>query len=75
MNPTPRPVELKLLKSAQLDFNDHRNVFCRQYANCLNTALRQQWEDFSCRSCELSSHNATPTTLAYALEQPRNHSL
>ena len=29
-----------------------RNVFCRNYGECLDYAISKKWPGFSCRSCE-----------------------
>ena len=29
-----------------------RNVFCRNYGECLNYAIAKKWPGFSCHSCE-----------------------
>lgn len=29
-----------------------RNIFCPFYSDCLNTAIRKQWSDWNCASCD-----------------------
>ena len=29
-----------------------RNVFCRNYGDCLDYSIRKRWPGFSCRDCE-----------------------
>jgi len=29
-----------------------RNVFCRNYGECLNYTIRKKWPGFSCQNCE-----------------------
>ncbi len=29
-----------------------RNVFCRNYGECLNLAIHKRWPGFSCQNCE-----------------------
>ena len=29
-----------------------RNVFCRNYGECLNYTIRNKWPGFSCQNCE-----------------------
>lgn len=38
----------------------HRNLNCRHYDNCLNEAVRQGWQSFSCMKCPLAAHIAPP---------------
>jgi hypothetical protein len=48
----PRPTMLNtLIKDHAVD--EHRNLFCPQYARCLDTALRQGWDSWTCANCRL----------------------
>ena len=33
-----------------------RNVFCRNYGECLDHTIRNKWPGFSCQSCESYEH-------------------
>ena len=30
---------------------DHRNLYCNQYENCLDRAIELEWKSFSCQRC------------------------
>ncbi len=48
----PRPTMLAaLIKENAVD--EHRNLYCPQYARCLDAALRQDWDSWTCANCRL----------------------
>ncbi len=50
---TPQPTELgahmRFLSSVQ----KHRNLYCRHYDACLDHAVKQGWEGWSCLQCPM----------------------
>ncbi len=55
----------------RMGVESHRNLNCRQYDNCLDEAVHQGWQSFSCSKCPLYAVVAGPTkTLeAYATQR------
>jgi hypothetical protein len=55
MDPKPeerivrRPVRYMAVESCD---EVRRNVFCRNYGDCLDLAIRRRWPGFSCQSCQ-----------------------
>src|SRR5690554_6869859 len=49
-HPQPAPLPRNLLPE---EVDVHRDVWCRHYEDCLDEAVRREWESFSCASCPL----------------------
>jgi len=48
-----------------------RLVFCPLYQQCLDVAVRNGWEDFTCRRCPLARQQAAPSATLLATLQPK----
>ncbi len=44
-----RPVRYMAVESCE---KVKRNVFCRNYSECLDHAIQRKWPGFSCQSCD-----------------------
>lgn len=47
-----------------------RLVFCPLYQQCLDVAVRNGWEDWTCRRCPLAAQQTTPSAAGLATRQP-----
>ncbi|MDQ3263415.1 MAG: hypothetical protein M3Y59_07115 [Myxococcota bacterium] len=45
---------------ARAGVESHRNLNCRQYDGCLDEAVRNGWQSFTCSKCPLYALTATP---------------
>ena len=64
--PCPTPVPAGAEPEAVL-----RLVFCPLYQQCLDVAVRNGWEDFTCSRCPLCRQPAAPSAAVLATRQPR----
>ena len=53
--PKPNPVPLPSVLNAESRTGPEsvRNLFCPEYENCLNVAVKRGWASFSCQECPL----------------------
>jgi len=48
------PTPTKLERTLQLsEAENNRNFTCFNYMNCLDTAVKNNWQSFTCRECHL----------------------
>ena len=70
----PRPTAFRLPRQAeQLQIEEYRNVHCRYYAVCIDAAVKEDWEGFSCQKCPLFHNDAAPRADQYAYDQPADN--
>lgn len=63
----PFPVELQGSLDDTSAIEDHRNLFCFHYEDCLTVAVRQDWRGWTCSRCPLVTMNAhKPDPLDFA---------
>jgi hypothetical protein len=48
--PNPVPLPASACKGDR-DPEETRNVFCAQYSRCIDVAIREGWESFTCTRC------------------------
>ncbi|MGE6756876.1 hypothetical protein D7X55_31355 [Corallococcus sp. AB049A] len=71
--PQPRPTKFHPpLRAETFSIEDHRNVHCRFYGGCIDVAVRQDWESFTCAKCPLFQQDKAPGASSYAFTQPAN---
>jgi hypothetical protein len=51
----PCPTELAAQINPDRSLEGQRNLFCSQYDDCLDVAVRQGWNSFCCTRCQLST--------------------
>ena len=69
--PKPHPTALRApVWADQYRVEDYRNVNCRYYSQCVDVAVREDWEGFTCRKCALFRRDAAPGAASYAFDQP-----
>jgi len=72
--PKPNPTELRLPMWADHHrVEDYRNVHCRSYALCIDAAVKEDWEGFSCQKCPMFHNDAAPRAEQYAYDQPADN--
>ncbi len=55
------PTPTKLQRTLQLsEVEDNRNFTCFNYMNCLDTAVKNNWQSFTCRECCYWSEDKKP---------------
>jgi hypothetical protein len=64
-NPTAVP------PSAQAVGRVCRLVFCAMYQHCLDVAVKNDWDDWTCSHCPLSTQKAAPSAAQWATHQPK----
>lgn len=47
------PAELKTLLKVDALIEEHRNLFCPSYDDCLDQAVEQAWTSWTCARCPL----------------------
>ncbi|MBN8229502.1 MULTISPECIES: hypothetical protein [Corallococcus] len=71
--PQPRPTKFHLpLRADSFSIEEYRNVHCRFYGGCIDVAVRQDWESFTCAKCPLFQQDKAPGASSYAFTQPAN---
>lgn len=65
--PCPTPVPAGIASSSAVA----RVVFCPVYQQCLDVAVRNGWEDWTCGRCPLARQQAAPSAAQLATHQPR----
>ncbi|AFE03644.1 MULTISPECIES: hypothetical protein [Corallococcus] len=71
--PQPRPTKFHLpLRADTFSIEEHRNVHCRFYGGCIDVAVRQDWESFTCAKCPLFQQDKAPGASSFAFTQPAN---
>ncbi len=69
--PKPNPTELRLPMWADHHrVEDYRNVHCRHYSACVDVAVHEDWDSFTCAKCPLFRQDRAPGADAYAFNQP-----
>ncbi|WP_375743050.1 hypothetical protein NR800_31565 [Corallococcus interemptor] len=72
--PQPRPTKFHLpLRADTFSIEEHRNVHCRFYGGCIDVAVRQDWESFTCAKCPLFHEDKAPGASSFAFTQPANY--
>jgi hypothetical protein len=72
--PKPNPTELRLpVWAEQYRIEDYRNVNCRSYARCIDAAVREDWEGFTCQKCALFHRDEAPRADSLAFDQPADY--
>lgn len=67
----PRPTAFRLpLRADQFHIEEHRNVHCRFYSACVDFAVKEDWDSFTCAQCPLFHQDKAPGADAYAFNQP-----
>lgn len=67
----PRPTAFRLPRRAdQFSIEEHRNVHCRHYSACVDVAVHEDWESFTCAKCPLFQEDKAPGAVSYAFNQP-----
>jgi hypothetical protein len=51
----PCPTELISLINPDRGLDGHRSIFCVHYDSCLDEAIQQSWNSWSCTRCGLSA--------------------
>ena len=69
--PKPNPTELRApIWAEQYHVEDYRNVNCRSYSRCIDAAVREDWEGFTCQKCAFFHRDAAPRAETHAFDQP-----
>ncbi len=69
--PKPNPTALRIPMWADHHrVEDYRNVHCRNYTQCIDTAVRENWDGFSCQKCPLFKQDSSPGADRLAFNQP-----
>jgi hypothetical protein len=72
--PKPNPTQLRLpVWAEQCRIEDYRNVHCRLYSRCIDTAVREDWEGFTCQKCALFRRDEAPHAASHAFDQPADN--
>lgn len=67
----PRPTAFRLpLRADQFRIEEHRNVHCRFYSACVDVAVKEDWDSFTCAKCPLFHEDKAPGADSYAFNQP-----
>lgn len=69
----PNPTRLDIQVSER-QVDRHRNLYCHQYERCLDHAISQGWESWSCMQCPLmhsEAHGPTAHQFAFAGRRER----
>ncbi len=66
MTEKPRPTELKVPIGPDRRIEEHRNLFCAQYDGCLDEAVKQGWNGWTCAQCNLFAVAPAPRLADYA---------
>lgn len=70
----PNPTELRLhLRADHHRIEEYRNVHCRYYARCIDTAVKHDWDGFTCRECSLFTVDVAPRAERLAFNQPADN--
>jgi hypothetical protein len=71
MKTFPNPVEVEPTARASAEA-EPRNVFCRLYERCLDTAVKNDWRAFSCQACALAkTESERPSARQFASQRNR----
>ena len=57
----PFPTELRVVNDSELDediADVPRMLFCVHYERCLNFAVKQRWDNWTCAQCGLAKQQA-----------------
>jgi hypothetical protein len=69
--PQPRPTPFHPpLRAETFSIEEHRNVHCRFYGGCIDVAVREDWESFTCAKCPMFQQDKAPGASSYAFTQP-----
>lgn len=49
-----------------------RDVFCSHYNDCLNCAVKEDWENWTCSRCQLFRIVAAPSAERFANDRTRD---
>ncbi len=73
MELVPLPTVLSAPRGLErLAGNNMRNIFCLLYQGCLDVAVKNDWDDWTCARCPLRALEATrPDVKDYAHQRPR----
>jgi hypothetical protein len=73
MDFVPQPTSLSSARGLErLSGNNLRNIFCPYYQGCLDLAVRNDWDDWTCAHCQLrNAEAAKPDVKDYAHQRPR----
>jgi hypothetical protein len=52
-NPTELATPINPEGSRKMSVESHRNLFCPQYDDCLDEAVRRGWNSWTCARCPL----------------------
>ena len=67
----PRPTSYREPVRTQSSVAELRNLYCRYYSGCVDTAVRKGWDSFSCTACPyFRVRDTTPDATAWAFDQP-----
>lgn len=73
MSLKPFPVPLAETMRSERAVDEHRNLYCRHYDECLNHSVRERWESFTCSQCPLKHAAATgPDATDFARQRRGN---
>ncbi|RMG10952.1 MAG: hypothetical protein D6729_18710 [Deltaproteobacteria bacterium] len=53
LKPNPTPLTNVINAESRTGSEDIRNLFCPEYENCLNVAVKKGWPSFSCQECPM----------------------
>lgn len=71
--PQPRPTKFRLpMQADHFSIEEHRNVHCRHYSACIDVAVREDWDSFTCANCPLFQQDKAPGADSYAFNQPED---
>jgi hypothetical protein len=62
MLPNPTPL-LQLIRSEAI-VSGHRNLYCVHYDGCLDVAVKNDWDSFTCEKCQLFGVHHEPREFA-----------
>lgn len=65
MPATPNPVMAQYSEAAQVD----KNCFCPLYNRCLDAAVANKWQNWSCGQCELKKVKTRPACYSYGHDE------
>ena len=60
------PTEHQGQAGRTLETAEHRNVYCGVYTLCLDKAIKQGWNDWTCQRCPSFAATTKPSAASYA---------
>jgi hypothetical protein len=67
----PNPSPLSQLIRSETVVSGHRSLYCFHYDGCLDVAVKQDWDSWSCERCSLFQAEAGPRDHATSFANDR----